>query len=223
MSSAAWRRHTVEKTHSSRNLKECPMVAIDLEPATKQLAELVVGVPDELLGQPTPCADTSVGDLVDHIAGLSVAFTAAATKTTPEERAKKARADAANLDPDWRDQIPRDLASLAQAWVDPAAWEGMTEAGGIEMPGEVAALVALDEVVIHAWDLARATGQPFACDDESLQAVHGFVLQFSSPEMAEQRKGLFGPVFDVPDDAPLLDRVVGLTGRDPAWSPSPGS
>jgi hypothetical protein len=23
----------------------------------------------------------------------------------------------------------------------------------------------------------------------------------------------------VPDDAPLLDRVIGLTGRDPAWSP----
>jgi hypothetical protein len=22
----------------------------------------------------------------------------------------------------------------------------------------------------------------------------------------------------VPDDAPLLDRVIGLTGRDPGWS-----
>jgi len=30
---------------------------------------------------------------------------------------------------------------------------------------------------------------------------------------------LFGPVVEVPDDAPLLDRVIGLTGRDPAWSP----
>jgi hypothetical protein len=33
------------------------------------------------------------------------------------------------------------------------------------------------------------------------------------------RDGLFGPVVEVPDDAPLLDRVIGLTGRDPAWSP----
>jgi len=33
------------------------------------------------------------------------------------------------------------------------------------------------------------------------------------------RDGIFGPTITVPDDAPLLDRVVGLSGRDPAWSP----
>ena len=30
----------------------------------------------------------------------------------------------------------------------------MTEAGGVTMPGEVTGLVALDEVVLHGWDLA---------------------------------------------------------------------
>lgn len=34
---------------------------------------------------------------------------------------------------------------------------------------------------------------------------------------AERMKGL---ITGVPDDAPLLDRVIGLTGRDPAWSRS---
>lgn len=29
--------------------------------------------------------------------------------------------------------------------------------------------------------------------------------------------GLFGPPVPVADDAPLLDRLLGLTGRDPAW------
>jgi hypothetical protein len=64
----------------------------------------------------------------------------------------------------------------------------MTQAGGVEMPAEVAALVAL-------------------------------VAQFSGPEQSASREGLFGPVVEVPGDAPLLDRVIGLTGRDPAWSP----
>jgi uncharacterized protein (TIGR03086 family) len=83
----------------------------------------------------------------------------------------------------------------------------------------VAGLVALDELVIHGWDVARASGQTYDCDPQVLEAVHGFVAQFSGPGQEAERSGLFGPVVDVPGDAPLLDRVIGLTGRDPAWSP----
>lgn len=96
----------------------------------------------------------------------------------------------------------------------------MTQAGGLELPGEVAGLVALDELVIHGWDVARARGQAYDYDPWSLDAVHGFVAQFSGPGQEAARAGLFGPVVEVPEDAPLLDRVIGLTGRDPAWSPN---
>jgi uncharacterized protein (TIGR03086 family) len=95
----------------------------------------------------------------------------------------------------------------------------MTRAGGFELPGEFAGIVALDELVIHGWDVARASGQPYDCDPGSVEAVMGFVTQFSGPGQEEAREGMFGPVVPVPDDAPLLDRVIGLTGRDPAWSP----
>jgi hypothetical protein len=67
--------------------------------------------------------------------------------------------------------------------------------------------------------VARASGQPYEVDQPSLEAVHGFVAQFAAPEQAAIREGLFGPVVEVSDDAPLLDRVIGLTGRDPGWSP----
>jgi uncharacterized protein (TIGR03086 family) len=82
----------------------------------------------------------------------------------------------------------------------------------------VAGLVALDELVLHGWDVARASGQPYEVDPASLGAVHGFVAQFSGPGQEESRAGLFGPVVPVPDDAPLLDRVLGMAGRDPSWS-----
>ena len=194
------------------------MSPVDLEPAVRRLADLVSSVPDDLLVAPTPCPAYTLGDLVEHVGGAASAFTGAAVKDLGDATSQGPSGDASRLTDDWRSRIPRDLAGLAEAWRDPAAWTGMTKAGGVDLPGEVAGLVALDEVVVHGWDVARATGQPYECDTPSVEAVHGFVAQFSEPGMEEARAGLFGPVVEVPDAAPLLDRVIGLTGRDPGWS-----
>jgi uncharacterized protein (TIGR03086 family) len=194
------------------------MTAVDLEPAAQMMADLVVSVPDELLGEPTPCGDYTLGDLLDHIEGTALAFTGAARKVTglgPE----RASGDASRLGDDWRSRIPRELAALAEAWRDPAAHTGMTKAGGVELPGEVAHLVVLDELVVHGWDIARASGQPYECPPHLLEVVHGFLVEWSRPEQEAMRREIFGPVVDVPDDAPLLERVIGLSGRDPAWRP----
>jgi len=195
------------------------MTVVDLEPATRRMADLISAIPDEWLDRPTPCPAYTLGDLVDHVGGLTLAFTAAATKAGGDASSQGPSGDATRLGHDWRTRIPRDLAALAEAWRDPAAWSGTTQAGGVELPAEVAGMVALDELVIHGWDVARASGQPYECDPQSLDAVHGFVAQFSGPGQEEARADLFGPVVEVSDDAPLLDRVIGLTGRDPAWSP----
>lgn len=195
------------------------MSTLDLGPATQHLADLVGAITDDQLSGPTPCPAYTLGDLVDHVGGLAVAFTAAATKDTGGLPSGRPEPKASKLGDDWRTRIPRDLAALAEAWRAPEAWTGMTRAGGVDMPGEVAGLVALDEVVVHGWDVARASGQPFACDPELLDAVHGFVAQFSGPGQETSREGIFGPVVDVPAEAPLVDRVVGMTGRDPAWTP----
>jgi uncharacterized protein (TIGR03086 family) len=191
---------------------------VELGPASKQMADLIEGVPDELLGAPTPCLEYTLGDLVDHIRQLTIAFTAAAKKDTAGMRSGRAPGDAKNLGDDWRTRIPGDLSALADAWREPAAWTGMTMAGGIDLPGELAGIIALDELVVHGWDVARASGQDFDQDRESLEAVYAFVKQFSSA--GEAREGMFGPEVAVPDDAPLLDRLLGLTGRDPGWSPT---
>jgi uncharacterized protein (TIGR03086 family) len=195
------------------------MPMVELGPAAQRMAALIEGVPDELLGGPTPCPEYTLGDLVDHVRGFTLAFTAAARKDTGGMTSGRASGDASRLGADWRIQIPRDLAALADAWRDPPAWSGMTMAGGIDLPGELAGIIALDELVVHGWDVARASGQDFEADRESLEAVHGFVEQFSGAGQEAAREGMFGPEVPVPDDAPLLDRIIGLTGRDPGWSP----
>lgn len=190
----------------------------DLHPAADQLARLIEGVPDHLLKAPTPCADLPVEGLVDHIGGFAMAFVAAAKKDLGELTSQAPASGSVDLEPGWRERIAADLRSLADAWDDPAAWDGMTQAGGVDLPGEVGGRVALDELVVHGWDLARATGQRYECDDASVREVVATVEQFRGGNDGDL-PGLFGPVVPVPTDAPPLDRLLGMTGRDPGWSP----
>ncbi|HWO60942.1 MAG TPA: TIGR03086 family metal-binding protein [Umezawaea sp.] len=187
---------------------------IDFTPAVRQLVHLLSGVTDDQLTARTPCDEYTVGDLVDHIDNFAQAFTAAATKNFGEQTTATPDPGAANLGPDWRTRVPARLEALAYAWAKPDAWEGDTQAGGVTFPATVMGRFALDEVVIHGWDLARATGQPFTCDQRSLDVLEPLV----TPQPNGDPSGPFGPPVTVPADAPQLDRVLGYTGRDPRWT-----
>src|SRR5262245_29265531 len=121
---------------------------IDIHPAAQRLTGVATAVGDDQLGLPTPCADANVGDLIDHLGVVAVRFVAAARKDLEVGAAPPPPPSSADLEPGWRERLARDLLALADAWSDLRAWEGMTAAGGIEMPAEVVGLVALDELVV---------------------------------------------------------------------------
>jgi uncharacterized protein (TIGR03086 family) len=76
-------------------------------------------------------------------------------------------------------------------------------------------MVVLDELVVHGWDLAVATRQAYEAPDAEVEAAAQFVASFPAP----RNGALFGPVVEVTDDASPFDRLLGQTGRDPAWRP----
>ena len=193
------------------------MPAIDLHPAAENLSALITSVPDEDLGRPTPCSEYSVGDLLDHIAGLTLAFGGAAAKADGPTSTMGPAGDAENLDADWRSSLPLRLKALADAWRYPAAWEGMTRIGGQDLPGDVAGVVAFGELTVHGWDLAKATRLPFDVDPVGSAVLLELARQmFDGPDAP--RGSAFGPPVTVPADAPVLDQILGLLGRDPGWS-----
>ncbi len=63
----------------------------------------------------------------------------------------------------------------------------------------------------------QLAGQPYQCPPELLQAAHSFLIQFASPDLPAGPGVPFGPARAVPGDAPLLDQVLALAGREPAW------
>lgn len=195
------------------------MSIVDLGAAAQRLAGLVARVGDDELGKPTPCPAYTLGDLIDHVGGLALAFTAAANKDSGGYVDQTPSGNASGLGEDWRVRIPRDLAALAGAWREPGAWTGTTRIAGSDSPAEVVGLVAADELVVHGWDVARATGQPYDCEPELLAAAESFLAMFASPDAPAGPEVPFGPSRPVPAGAPELDRVVALAGRDPGWSP----
>ncbi|MEU4995557.1 TIGR03086 family metal-binding protein [Streptomyces sp. NPDC021622] len=189
---------------------------IDFAPQARLVAAVAEGVTDEQLSGPTPCPEYEVRHLLGHLIGLTGAFRDAGRKDLGPALDQDPAGSSPDIGPGWRGELPKLLDELVETWRDPAAWEGMTRAGGIDLPGAVAGAVAMDELVVHGWDLARATGQEYAPDEASL----GVAKELLTPEEdATSGNSLFGPVVPVPDDAPLLDRVIGLSGRDPGWTP----
>jgi uncharacterized protein (TIGR03086 family) len=189
---------------------------LSLEPATRELTRIVSNIRDDQLDMPTPSGGATVGAMLTHVDDFSQAFTAAALKSAPPD-GPPPTADAARLGDDWRTRIPRRLADLATAWQSEVAWSGETRAGGQEMPATVAGRVAANEAVVHAWDIAVATGQALTADPDVLAAARTFV-EAAVVQSPNGTPGLFGAPVDVPADASPLDQLIALTGRDPAWS-----
>ena len=205
------------RTVVCEGLTRMSTATIDLHPAARRMAELVRNVRDDQLAAATPCPAYTVGDLLDHVNGAAMAFAAAARKDL-SLGSQSPSGDASRLGDNWRNGIPTALDDLAAAWDDPAALEGMTRAGGVDLPGGIAGVIVLDELVLHGWDLAKATGQDYDADDASIDGAWQFVSQFSGPGHDEERQGLFGTEVEVPATAPKLDRLLGMSGRDPGWS-----
>ncbi|MEV6767764.1 TIGR03086 family metal-binding protein [Nocardia sp. NPDC051030] len=186
--------------------------AFDLEPAAAAMEAVVAGITDDQLDAPTPNDERTVRDLIGHVIGLIEGFRRAATKESVGNSQQPSQRP--DLDPGWRGLIPAQLKALVAAWREPDAWSGETEAGSVTLPAPQAAAFALDELVIHGWDLARATSQSYLPDPESMTPLLD-LLRNTPPEGIP---GLFGPKVPVPDNAPVFDRVLGLTGRDPSWT-----
>lgn len=187
----------------------------DLQPPARQVVLLLDAITDDHLSAPTPCPAYEVRNLLGHLSGLSLAFRDAAAKRFGPTTNTHPGASLPDVEPDWRITLPKRLDELVAAWREPAAWEGMTQAGGFTFPAAEAGRVALNELTVHGWDLARATGQTYTCDTATLEVAYA-VLE---PSKDADRGGAFGPAVEAAPNAPLLDRVIALSGRHPSWTP----
>jgi uncharacterized protein (TIGR03086 family) len=174
-------------------------------------AKVIGAVADEDLSRPTPCGDFDVGGLLDHLMGVLIVAERAGRKAPPAD-AVVLHAD--RMDSGWRGTFTQLSTAAELAWATPQAWHGETLLLGRTFRAAAAGRKLLGELVVHGWDVARATGQAYEPDEAAVLAVHQY---FAHTLAAGRSPGAWGPEVLVPEDAPLLDRVLGLSGRDPSW------
>ncbi len=184
-----------------------------LSDAATAMAETVRNIRTDQLSAPTPCAEFDVRKLVHHLLFWGPSLAAAGRKELAAPVAA-AESDVDLTTGDWQADLLAQVDRIAAAWAPEEAWSGTATMGGPELPAAVFGDMVIGELSVHAWDLAQATGQRLVLPDALL--THLYESTSASAEQA-RAMGLFGQEVPVPADAPLLDRVLGLTGRDPAW------
>lgn len=81
-------------------------------------------------------------------------------------------------------------------------------------------MIAVQELVLHAWDLATATDLDYSPDPDTLDPLHEFLTEVADAAPRDG-SGPFGPAVQVDENATTFDRVLGMSGRDPGWRPRP--
>ena len=184
-------------------------------PAAQTAARIVRETPEDGLTAPTPCSDWDVRALLNHLILWTGRGETAARKLPP---AGPGDDHDFTAEPGWAERFEQQARRTAEAWQDPDAWTGTTSLVGATdgMPAEFIAGILFGEFVLHGWDLAAAIGRDPGFPAEIVQAE----WELLAPQAASFREyKVLGPEVPVPQDAPLLDRLAGVAGRDPHWKP----
>ena len=181
--------------------------------ALDQTEAIIVGIRDDQLQLPTPCRSWDVSELVAHLVHDLGAFTERASGGTPSWSAPLASVEGSYIE-----AYRAGSAALVRAWGAAGDLSGTMEMPGM---GVVAKRFPVDqqiaELAAHGWDLAVATGQSRDLDPEIANPAITWARATLAPGYrgSEDEGKVFGPEVEVPEDAPLYDRLAGFFGRRP--------
>jgi uncharacterized protein (TIGR03086 family) len=180
-----------------------------LEDVLHTTSAIVAGVKPDQYGLPTPCPDYDVATLVNHIVGWVGLFADGAS-----QEPQKTDAATYQVGTDPAAEYDASAKRLIAAFRDGAA-DREIDLGNGASPGSMILGMILMEDIGHGWDLATATDQSAPYSERSINAAKAAAKASLKPEYRGPDKS-FGDIVEVPDDAPPLDELIGLLGRDPA-------
>lgn len=191
--------------------------------------EVAAAVADDQRANPSPCDEFDAATIRAHLlsVGHRVAGLGRGTDPFSVDEVDTVPGD------DWGHAFAVAGADVASAWADDALLERTITLPWAEAPGAGILAMYVSEVVLHTWDLARATGKRPVWDDDVVDAgftalqvalpdegrIEAFeAVRATMPEGTEDFAYPFAAALPVDVDAAPIDRLVAWSGRDPRWS-----
>jgi len=182
-----------------------------LERALDATGRLVAGVREEQWPDPTPCPDWNVGDLVSHIIAGNLLFAGILRGERPGTPGDGPGQRGSDLPGAYRQAASELLAAFSR----PGVLEEVFSVPFGTVPGAVALHLRITELLVHGWDLARATGQRARFPDGLAEQELAFSRRALGGIPAGRRP--FGPPQSAAADAPAIDRLAACLGRTVTW------
>ena len=185
------------------------MTTETLERAFGVAKKVLSGVRSDQLGSPTPCASWDVSALINHLVGGSFFFAAATEAGEAPSGADSTDFASGDFAASYEDGSKQAVAAFGA----PGAQERIIKLPFGEFPGAAFMGIATLDTFTHAWDLAKATGQPTDLDPELATQL----LEAAKASISDGFRGAepmpFGPQQDAGAKASAADRVAAFLGR----------
>jgi uncharacterized protein (TIGR03086 family) len=192
----------MNQTHDPR-----PLFAV----AAETCRNVIAGVRPEQHAAPTPCDGFDVATLIAHI---HIILPKLATVMQGGPADERTVVEGLRLE-EWVTTWDTDRATLNGVLEDDAVLGRMLDFGFAQMPGAAAIALYAGELTVHTWDLAVATGQHVEWNQAVLETALAMYQQMLPPGSPRGGYVPFAAAVEVPDDAPLIDRIVAFSGRTP--------
>lgn len=187
-----------------------------MQPTPDQLAtaatiieQVIDAIPAGAWDSPTPCAEWNVRDLVLHVVDGNRTFVAA---LQPDEEAPAPQAGrAASADSQLLASYQQSTENLLDAFRRPGALDQTVTVPFGTVPAAVALHLRITDLLVHAWDLAQATGQHVIVPVDLAEQELAFSRRALANIAPEHRP--FDAAQPVADGAPAIDRLAALLGR----------
>jgi uncharacterized protein (TIGR03086 family) len=181
-------------------------VLADLDRALAATETVAAGVRSDQWAAPTPCTELDARGVLNHLVRGNFLF-AAIIRDSP-----RPVPGTDHLGSDPRTAFRQAATDLREAFAAPEVLEAVYQAPFGAAPGARLAHVRVVEVLVHGWDLARATGQSADFpEDVAERALAG--ARRALITRPEGPGAPFAAEVPVPRDAPAVDRLAGFLGR----------